>query len=242
VKTTDGKVYKGDIDSYLRKQINFTKIIEELGDNSIPIEKVVEIRGEMPVSRINAILKSNKNIKFYDLLNERVLQSGDNFEYTDVVQVEGISKKQLFNRAKMWIATYYRSSSDVLQIVDEENGQIVGKALIEYHSSVYKGSEATKGYIRYKISIFFKDGRYKYSFSNFIHEGNPFNDGPEISFGLITNDEECPIEFNNILIGAKWRDNVWNDIKDKVDAEMKGTVESLKTSMNKTIAVEEDEW
>lgn len=196
----------------------------------------------MSKNRKKAILKSNKDIKFYDSLYERVLQNGDNFEYTDVVQVEGVSKKQLFDRAKMWLATYYRSSSDVLQIVDEENSQLVGKALIEYHSSVFKGSEATKGYIRYKISIFFKDGRYKYSFSNFIHEGNPFNDGPEISFGLITNDEKCPIEFNNFLAGAKWRDNVWNDIKDKVDAEMKGTIEALKTSMNKTIAVEDNEW
>lgn len=69
VFTIDGEMYSGTIESYLGKKINFTRKINELNDNSIPIERISEIRGaEMSKNRKNRILRDNPNIifSFYD--------------------------------------------------------------------------------------------------------------------------------------------------------------------------------
>lgn len=186
----------------------------------------------------------NKKIalSFFILVFPSMLFCQNALIFTEVIQVDNTSKEQLFDRAKMWFTTIYRSSSDVLQIIDKDNGQLVGKAAMTYHSSIFKGSEATKGDIRYQVSIFFKDNRYKYEFTNFIHEGNSYNSTGAASFGLITDENECPRKFNNIMAGTKWCNNVWTDLKEKIDSEMKTTIESLKSQMINSIETENSNW
>ena len=109
--------------------------------------------------------------------------------YTEVIQVDSVTNIELYNRAKLWFATVYNSSNDVLQLENKEEGQLIGKAIMKYNPTVLSGSETTKGSIKYTIKIFVKDGRYKYEISDFIHDpvGNQYG---KSSLGLITTDEE----------------------------------------------------
>jgi hypothetical protein len=91
--------------------------------------------------------------------------------YSEVVYVDSLANKQeLFSRAREWFAKAYKSSTNVIQLEDKESGKILGKALIQvYHKSM--GSNYPSGYINYTISIYVKDGRYKYEVTDFYHTG-----------------------------------------------------------------------
>lgn len=122
---------------------------------------------------------------------------------------------------------------------DKENGKIIGKGNIRYTSKIFVGSEATKGWIRYTISIQVKSGRYKYEINDFYHEGNPLNSSGAFSFGLITSSSECPYK---IGAGQGWRNKVWKDIKETIEKNIKPLAESIITAMGKPAKNKDSDW
>lgn len=158
--------------------------------------------------------------------------------YTEVVQVDSVSKSQLYNRAKLWFATAYNSANDVLQISNKEEGAIIGKAIMKYNPNVFRASEQTKGSIKYTIKIFVKEGRYKYEITGFIHDpyGNQYG---KSSMGLITTDKECP---NPKPMAKRWSNKVWGDIKTQIEGNMTSLTASLKEGMIKTTESKKDDW
>jgi hypothetical protein len=123
---------------------------------------------------------------------------------------------------------------------DKENGQIIGKGNMQYTSDIFVGSEGTKGWIRYKVKIVVKQGRYKYEITDFIHEGNPYNPGGQFSFGLITNSVPCPYKFK--WSTKKWGDKVWLDIKETIAAKAPSMIESLKKAMSHASVSGSNDW
>ncbi len=158
--------------------------------------------------------------------------------YSEVVHIENVSQKELYNRAKLWFATVYNSSNDVLQIENSEEGEIIGKAVMEYNPNVFIKSEQTKGNIKYTIKIFVKDGRYKYEITDFIHDphGNSYG---KSSMGLISTEEEFP---NPKPMEKRWSNKVWNDIKTQIEGNMSLLVVSLNDGMNKESESKKDDW
>ena len=75
--------------------------------------------------------------------------------YTGVVQVDGVSKEQLYNRSRIWLANAYNNSKYVIQMEDKEVGQIIGKARMSYVSSKMMQQKAN-GHIGYTIKIYVK--------------------------------------------------------------------------------------
>ena len=57
---------------------------------------------------------------------------------------------------------------------DKESGKIVGKALIPV-SYKFMGGQQPGGYINYTISIYLKNGKYKYEVTDFYHSGESVN-------------------------------------------------------------------
>ena len=92
--------------------------------------------------------------------------------YSEVVYVDSLTSKQvLFSRAREWFAKAYKSSTNVIQMEDKESGKIVGKALITVYMTTVFGSHEESGNINYTITIYVKDGRYKYEITDFNHTG-----------------------------------------------------------------------
>ncbi len=159
--------------------------------------------------------------------------------YTNVVKVDSLTKaSQLFINAKSWFAENYKNSQNVIQFEDKEEGKIIGKGSFKYNSNVFVYSNGTKGNISYTITIYVKDGRYKYEISNFIHEGNLLNAGGQASFGLITTDEECPRDIST----KGWRNKVWRDLKQQIDDYVNPLILSLNNYMLKSITKKEEKW
>lgn len=164
--------------------------------------------------------------------------------FSEVVKVDSlITSNELFFRAQTWFVDMFKNSKEVIQLADKENGKIIGKGSFDYNSRVFSGSETTKGLIRFTIIISLKSGRYKYEFTDFIHEGNKFARYGDISFGLITTSVDCPKNFPGKITGKKWKDNVWYDIKSQINTNINPLKINLIQSMEKvSMKSGEDDW
>ena len=61
------------------------------------------------------------------LLGILPLQNGK-ITYSDEIQLQGVSKDEIYKRTKHWFINTYSSAKDVIQLDDKENGEIIGKA------------------------------------------------------------------------------------------------------------------
>jgi hypothetical protein len=90
--------------------------------------------------------------------------------YQGVVEVPGVSKADLYTRAHGWVATAYRSANTVIQMQDKEAGQLVVKGLTRVTLRSL-GLNADAGAVRHTLTIYVKDGRYKYVLTDLTHDG-----------------------------------------------------------------------
>lgn len=83
--------------------------------------------------------------------------------YSEVVKVDStITKYQLYSKAREWIANVFISSKDVIQMDDREAGKIIVKGSFELTSKL------DIDLMKFTISIYLKDGKYKYVITDFI--------------------------------------------------------------------------
>ncbi|WP_114937523.1 DUF4468 domain-containing protein [Mucilaginibacter endophyticus] len=80
--------------------------------------------------------------------------------YTAVVKVDSTSKDELYSRAKEWFAKTYNSARKVIDMDDKASGKIIGKGVSEGRYSFMLTRYTF--FTNYTISVFVKDGRYKY--------------------------------------------------------------------------------
>ncbi len=119
----------------------------------------------------------------------------------------------MYKKAKKWFISTYKSAKDVIQLDDQEGGEITGKGnfKVNYYSR--------EPYISHTISVYVKDGRYKYSITQLAYSDNQ--------------NEKFSIEnFPNSWFGKK-------KLYLKVDEEIKAVILSLKKYMSST---DKDEW
>lgn len=161
-----------------------------------------------------------------------ILVFSQDFQFEEVVKVDSATtKEELYNRARSWLATTYKSEKDVMSIEDKSSGEISGNGSIRYDpKSLYFAADCARGYVSYKMNFYFKDGRYKYNFHSFIHEGTRCNGGSVNSYGILTESEKPPR-------GAK---RGWMEIKELTKKDVSKTIESFKEAMNKKYEASKD--
>jgi hypothetical protein len=158
----------------------------------------------------------------------------DKLVFTEVVTVDSTLKKNdLFNSAREWLNKTFTSGKDVSQIVDKESGEISGKGFIEFVSKYFNCSARISGKIWFTVNIYLKDGKYKYEFSDFRHEGSSSMQYGPISLGLITNSSEYPYDDLLPITPRSWYTKRWIEIKDKINAVISLNIKDLKEVMAK---------
>jgi len=136
--------------------------------------------------------------------------------FTETVQVDSTSKKQLFNKAKRWFADTYKNSKEVLQIEDSATGEILGKAIFLYYS---------QNYISYTINILVRDGKYKCDIYDFILPNSA------LVSGLLSTETSYPrMPFT---INKKAYNKAWEEAKMLSELEAKSLMNNLKNAMKK---------
>lgn len=142
--------------------------------------------------------------------------------YEGVIEAEGISQLELFQKCKDWFHVFYKNPTNVIQTADTASWMIFGKAKINTSWIDKKDFKYPGPKIRYKIYVYMKDGRYKYQLTNFRHEGTTLD----------------PIE--------EWLDTTGDNQEkffgylSQVDAYATELIQSLDQAMQKLEEVEED--
>lgn len=151
-------------------------------------------------------------------------------KYEEVVKVDStITKEELYNRARSWFVNNFKEDGSSLIIEDSSSGEISGEASLRYNTAkVYFAVQCTIGFVNFKTNIYIKDGRYKYIFHTFKHNGTNCRKNGSVNYGLLTLDEKPPKPENEYPRKAPW-----NDIKEKTDIRIKELISTLNEAMKK---------
>jgi hypothetical protein len=161
--------------------------------------------------------------------------------YSKVVHVEGVSAAELYQRLHQWASKVFPDTKESSRNSDKKARELIIKTRMIYVPKVFAGSDNTKGWIKYSIKIQVKDGRYKYEFTDFRHEGTKTKYGPPSSFGLMTSAEDCPAPqcpASNTM--PKWCDKVWKDIKRQIEENIWPIMALLEKGM--TEPAKKEDW
>lgn len=161
-----------------------------------------------------------------------VLASGTIFsqelKYEDVVNIDSASKDELYNRARKWVSQTFNKKYSIINVDDKELGEISASGVIDYRNKKsYFGSGCVEGPIVMNVSIYLKDGKYKYSFHTFDHKGSGGYGCKKTDYGVITTSEKAP--------KPSWgepNEKAWKDIKDFINDNVLLNVNDLKIHMN----------
>lgn len=85
--------------------------------------------------------------------------------YTAVIDMPGTKKEDLQSRFRKWVATTYPNAKDLIQLDDKENGEMVCQ--VSYEKGWVFMMEVSTITIRYAIKMSFKDGKYRYAFTDY---------------------------------------------------------------------------
>lgn len=135
--------------------------------------------------------------------------------YTDVVVVDSsLTKAELFNRAKAWIASTYKSANAVIQMEDKDAGILIGKGVfvVNWSTALIKNLSTD---VPHTIKLLFKNGRYKYEITDLSYK----------------DDSGRSLDLKRNGLSKKFLY--------AVNEEVLSTVRSLESAMNKSITVED---
>jgi hypothetical protein len=155
------------------------------------------------------------------------------FNYSGVNIVDSASAKTLQARARVFVTENFKSAKDVIQLDDQDAGVMIVKGnIVPIVKSALAGTQEA-GYVNFMVKLQFKDGKYKYTLSDFNHEGNRNNikDG-----GSLANIKPA--------CGTWYMyEGYWRKIKIYVDNDARNFVANLTSAMkNSEIGTKKDSF
>ena len=149
--------------------------------------------------------------------------------FSEVIEVSGADKSELFTRGREWFNETFNSANDVLQIADKETGELIGKCNFTfYYIFKYMGKNEIPAMIEFQISLWLKDGKYKYELTKFF----------DVSGVLISTSDVSPLK-PTFMVSKEKLDENYLIIKGKVIEHAKKIVEELKLKMSKSAKASE---
>lgn len=145
-----------------------------------------------------------------------------------VVEVPNVSKDELYTRARHWVAQSYRSANDVIKMDDKASGSIVLKAFTDI--PVGTGIGATSVKMWYTLSIYQKDGKFKYTTEVDEYQNDQLQRWPaydQLKWRYKNNGKERQPHMSYYTSS---------------ESSIKATIASLTQTMNGSVAETQDDW
>lgn len=167
-------------------------------------------------------------LPFFLLLSSSI-KAEDTITYSETVQVDSVSQRDLMIKARYWsVQTVQISKEDI--IVDTEIGRLFSTASTGFESKSFFSNDINNGVISYTIQLDVQDGQYKYTFSNFRHRS--YN-ATGANFGLITK-EGIFISTQKPTLMSNKRIAVYHkELLEEIEKSVQRQIQVLKTQMNK---------
>jgi hypothetical protein len=148
--------------------------------------------------------------------------------YSGVVEQEESGSDSLYIRAKKWAAKQF--GKEVKYEVDQKNQKLVIKASLPAYAYGNKYTKRSIGKYDFKVTLWIKEGRYKYQINNLVHEsiksktGNTMRNYFEYYYTTQTNIRQV----DQTLRFA--------------DKDITAMIENMKKLLADPLFVDEDEW
>ncbi|WP_347218535.1 DUF4468 domain-containing protein [Chryseobacterium sp.] len=171
-----------------------------------------------------------KRLYAFPILFFSIIVFSQELKFEEVIQTDSsLTKEELFSRAKTWAGQNFKSGKNSITTEDAQLGEISGVGEFDYRADKkYMGYSCIEGPLSYKFSIYLKDGKYKYSFNSFIHNGSGGPGCKRVDYGQLTLSEKPPVKGKMIA-----DDYAWMDIKEKAEAKIKPLITQLNEVMKK---------
>ena len=98
-------------------------------------------------------------------------QPSEPVKFEKVYQIEGLNQAQVYDGARQWFATAFRSANAVIQYEDKTTGSIIGKGNMQYRCSGFADCmTVTAGdRVDFTVRVDTKDGKMRVSYDNLSH-------------------------------------------------------------------------
>lgn len=159
------------------------------------------------------------------------LFSQNEWKFGEVVEVKDINANDLYLRCKSWVDTSFKDSKNVISSASAETGIIAnGTFAVEFKSAMMWRT----GHVKFRIEVYFKDGRYKYEIKDFYYVDTNGSDYPGEGGSLDNEKAACG------TIGFIKRD--WDRVKEIVRERTTLMISDLKIKMTSPIESQKDDW
>jgi hypothetical protein len=154
--------------------------------------------------------------------------------FTEVITLDSVSAENLYNRARLFVSNYYKSSKTVTDLSDEKSSTVIIKSYKISHFKDWTGGIYPAGGFNYTLKVYCKENRYKYEISSLTHTGE-YDNFNNSSGGAIENDKpDC----GTMFITKKQ----WNYIKQDCITNIIKLSEDLKKAMSNKSEIEKKDW
>lgn len=159
----------------------------------------------------------------------------------EVVLTDSLSKKEAYYRAKVWIASTFKSSDEQIVYDEAEFSNIIGTGNILLPPTSGSFVYVKDRIVNFKLAIFFKEGRYKYRLDNIVFSQTIVGDSESTSTLTLQQWYEVLHEMEAKSKNKQSKRLVhFNEVLKEVEEALVQTIESMKSSITKPKELDND--
>lgn len=169
-------------------------------------------------------------VKPYERIKLSIDSITNLISYGGVVEQEETGSDSLYVRAKRWAQNRFAKGSKSIFEIDKKNQKIVMNGYITAYAYGSKYAKRDIGQFQFKLTLWIKEGRYKYQVSNFVHVGIKPNNG------------EAPRNYFEFYYNSPTNVKGYDKILRAADQDVNKLIEEFKKYMKDPIIVDEEDW
>lgn len=150
--------------------------------------------------------------------------------YLGVVEQEETGSDSLYTRTKRWAQLRFGEKQKALFEIDKKNQKVVINGILTAYNYNSKYTKRPIGTYQFKMTVWIKEGRYKYQITNLVHEGLKPNNGNPIRnyFEFYYTSPKAVKTYDKILRDA--------------DMDIKRLMADFTKAMKDPVIVDEEDW
>lgn len=150
--------------------------------------------------------------------------------YLGVIEQEDTGSDSLYIRAKRWAEARFGKLEKNLYEIDKKNQKLIINGIIPANNYNSKYTKRSIGLHQFKVTIWIKEGRYKYQISSLVHEGRKPNNG------------SAPRNYFEFYYTSPKSVKIYDKILRDADRDITKLIDNLVVNMKDPIIVDKEDW
>jgi len=148
-------------------------------------------------------------------------------KYTEVVELAGMTKEAIYQKAKLWMVSTLKSGDNMVELSGENSDQLVGTGniILSNVPALSGKSHMRSSHLNFKFLVFCKDEKMMYSVENFTLS-YVYSTLPPFSTGI------SPFSYP-LDLGEKAKEKFETAVRPILDGEIRVTINDFVSNMKK---------